>query len=136
MFLLPAREIRERLLFMELMKLCPGLEERILASSEEEVELIADLVSSPITNLNSAHSPYPTQIEKGIKGARADDTKTMKTAVIDWITLPGQPITPPLNRKIKTTRGFHHERTGALLCPAGVDWALPQYVRRILISGL
>jgi hypothetical protein len=56
----------------------------------------------------------------------------MKTAVIDWIALPGQPITPPLNRKIKTTRGFHHERTGALLCPARVDWSLPQYVRHIL----
>jgi hypothetical protein len=30
---------------MELLKLCPDLEERILASSEEEVGLIADLVS-------------------------------------------------------------------------------------------
>jgi hypothetical protein len=20
-------------------------------------------------------------------------------------------------------RGFHHERTGALLCPAGLDWS-------------
>jgi hypothetical protein len=24
-------------------------------------------------------------------------------------------------------RGFHHERTGALLCPAGMDWSDPEY---------
>jgi hypothetical protein len=51
----------------------------------------------------------------------------MKSAVIDWITPPGQGLSPPLNRKVKTTRGFHHERTGALLCPAGVDWSIPRY---------
>jgi hypothetical protein len=42
---------------MELMKHCPGLEERILASSEEEIDMIADLVSSPFTNLNPTQSP-------------------------------------------------------------------------------
>jgi hypothetical protein len=61
-----------------------------------------------------------------MNGARADDTKGMKAAVIDWITPPGQVINPPLNRKIKNNRGFHHEVTGPLLCPAGVDWSVPQ----------
>jgi hypothetical protein len=61
-----------------------------------------------------------------MNGARADDTKTLKFAIIDWITLPGQTLAPPLSRKVKTTRGFHHERTGALLCPAGVDWSIPR----------
>jgi hypothetical protein len=53
--------------------------------------------------------------------------KTMKSTVIDWITPPGQNLSPPLSRKVKTTRGFHHERTSALLCPAGVDWSVPKY---------
>lgn len=66
------------------------------------------------------------QIQKGMTGARSDDTKTMKVAVIDWITPPGQNLIPPLSRKVKTTRGFHHEKTGALLCPTGMDWSSPQ----------
>jgi hypothetical protein len=61
-----------------------------------------------------------------MNGARADDTKGMKNAIVDWITPPGQSLTPPINRKIKSTRGYHHERTGALLCPAGLDWTIPQ----------
>jgi hypothetical protein len=28
-----------------------------------------------------------------------------------------------LARNVKLDRGFHHERTGALLCPAGLDWS-------------
>jgi hypothetical protein len=67
-----------------------------------------------------------TQIQKGMNGSRADDTKGMKSAIIDWITPKGQTLTPPLNRRIKSDRGFNHERTGALLCPAGLDWSVPQ----------
>jgi hypothetical protein len=70
--------------------------------------------------------PLSLQIQKGMSGSRADDTKGMKGAIIDWITPKGQTITPPLNRKTKSDRGFHHERTGALLCPAGLDWSVPQ----------
>jgi hypothetical protein len=43
------REIREHLIFMELLKLCPDLEERLLNSSEEEVEILAELVSSSLS---------------------------------------------------------------------------------------
>lgn len=35
---------------------------------------------------------------------------------------------PPLSRNIKADRGFHHERTGELLCPTGLDWNDPEYV--------
>ena len=76
-----------------------------------------------------AQSPFlalrSLQVQKGMNGSRADDTKGMKAAVIDWITPKGQTLIPPLNRKIKSDRGFHHERTGALLCPAGLDWSVP-----------
>lgn len=50
----------------------------------------------------------------------------MKGSIIEWITPEGQVIIPPINRKFKHDRGFHHKRTGALLCPAGIDWTVPQ----------
>jgi hypothetical protein len=37
-------------------------------------------------------------------------------------------LNPPLLRNVKADRGFHHERTGALLCPTGLDWSNPEYV--------
>jgi hypothetical protein len=40
-----SREQREEKIFHALLKLCFGLEERLLNASPEEVELVADLVS-------------------------------------------------------------------------------------------
>lgn len=62
------------------------------------------------------------QIQKGSASARSDDTKSLKGSILDWIGTRGVPMVPPLARNVKTDRGFHHEITGALLCPAGVDW--------------
>lgn len=42
---IPSREKREHDVFLQLLKLCYGLEQRLLDASSEEVELIADLVS-------------------------------------------------------------------------------------------
>jgi Family of unknown function (DUF6698) len=69
-----------------------------------------------------------TQIQKGAAQARSDDTKSLKSAVLDWITPRGQPLNPPLSRNVKVDRGFQHECTGSLLCPAGLDWSCPEYV--------
>ena len=66
------------------------------------------------------------QIQKGSNASRADDTKGMKGAIIDWITPPDRDLVPRLSRKHKFDRGFQHEATGALLCPAGVDWNDPE----------
>jgi hypothetical protein len=68
------------------------------------------------------------QIQKGSASTRSNDTKSLKSAVLDWITPRGQPLNPPLARNIKVDRGFHHERTGALLCPADLDWLSTEYV--------
>ena len=46
----------------------------------------------------------------------------------------GHSLNPPLARNIKTDRGFHHERTGALLCPAGLDWSDPEYVLTLCVT--
>ncbi|RDB18541.1 hypothetical protein Hypma_000280 [Hypsizygus marmoreus] len=95
--------------YRELLKISRTLEARILRSnSEEEVGLVADL------------------IQRGANASRVDDTKGMKSSIIDWITPPGEALCPPLNRRTKSDRGFQHERTGSLLCPAGLDWNCPE----------
>jgi len=63
-----------------------------------------------------------------VNGARADNTKGMKAAVIDWITPKGQSLNPHILRNAKAGCAFNHEHTGALLCPAGLDWANTKYI--------
>ncbi|KAF8838878.1 hypothetical protein BDN67DRAFT_982216 [Paxillus ammoniavirescens] len=92
------------------------LEHQLMDSSEEEVMTFADLV------------------QKGANGARADDTKGMKAAIIDWITPKGQSLNPHIPCNIKSGRGFNHDHTRALLCPAGLDWANTK-TRAKLING-
>ncbi|KJA12894.1 hypothetical protein HYPSUDRAFT_107432, partial [Hypholoma sublateritium FD-334 SS-4] len=100
-----AQEHREHRVFLSLLKSVPGLEERIMtSSSEEEVHGIAAL------------------LQKGASSARSDDTKSLKSAIIDWLVPAGEPLIPPIARNIKIERGFNHEITGSLLCPADVDW--------------
>lgn len=41
---------------------------------------------------------------------------------MDWIAPDGEALHPPIARNSKIERGFNHERTGLLLCPAGLDW--------------
>ncbi|KAG1842301.1 hypothetical protein C8R48DRAFT_751100 [Suillus tomentosus] len=100
-----AEEWREHRIFQELLKSVAGLEERLMQGGDDEVDVIAELLT------------------KGASGARGDDTKSLKGSVLDWITPKGQNLVPPLARNMKIDCGFHHERTGALLCPAGLDWS-------------
>ncbi|KAG2103042.1 hypothetical protein BD769DRAFT_1630920 [Suillus cothurnatus] len=103
-----AEERREHRIFQELLKSVAGLEERLMQGGDDEVDIVAELLT------------------KGASGARGDDTKSLKGSVLDWITPKGQNLVPPLARNVKIDRGFHHERTGALLCPAGIDWSNPE----------
>jgi hypothetical protein len=100
----------------------PGLLDCLMSSTEEEVVFVADLVclGPPIP---SASDSVAAQIQKGASSARSDDTKGLKGAVLDWITPRGQPLNPALSRNVEIDRGFHHECTGALLCPSGLDWS-------------
>ncbi|TEB08721.1 hypothetical protein FA13DRAFT_1760071 [Coprinellus micaceus] len=54
--------------------------------------------------------------------ARSDDTKSLKAAVVDWITPTNEVLSPLLQRNIKSDRGYFHPRTGELLCPVNLDW--------------
>ncbi|KAG1895210.1 uncharacterized protein F5891DRAFT_984417 [Suillus fuscotomentosus] len=96
---------REHRVFLELLDSYPGLLERLTAGEEEDIIHIGELMG------------------KGASGARGDDTKTLKSAVLEWLMPKGQPLIPPLSRNIKSDRGFNHEVTGALLCPTGLDWS-------------
>ncbi|KAG1802174.1 uncharacterized protein HD556DRAFT_1429771 [Suillus plorans] len=62
-------------------------------------------------------------VRKGASGARGDDTKTLKSAVLKWLVPRGQPLIPPLSQNMKLDREFNHEVTSRLLCPAGLDWS-------------
>ncbi|TFK21413.1 hypothetical protein FA15DRAFT_597916, partial [Coprinopsis marcescibilis] len=109
-------EAKELRLYKELLALSPPLEERLLTSSEEELFYVADMIT------------------KGASAARSDDTRTLKGSILAWITPSNTLLTPPLSKNIKTDRGFYHERTGELLCPATMDWNDPS-TRDRLRSG-
>ncbi|KAG1737726.1 hypothetical protein EDB19DRAFT_1636705 [Suillus lakei] len=99
-----AEERREHHVFEQLLESYPGLLEQLRDSSEEEILHVRELIG------------------KGAAGARGDDTKTLKSAVLDWIAPIGEVIHPPLHRNVKVDRGFNHEHTGFLLFPVGLDW--------------
>lgn len=93
-----------------------------MEGTEDNVVTIAEMVNSSITQ-SFLRLTFP-QIQKGVSGARSDDTKSLKGSVLDWIAPRGQ-LNPPLARNVKIDRGFHHECTGFLLCPTGMDWSDP-----------
>ncbi|KAG6904064.1 hypothetical protein DXG01_012839, partial [Tephrocybe rancida] len=85
----------------------PTMEDRIYGVSEEELEHIADL------------------LQKGAASARSDNTCSLKSVIIDWIMPAGKSLMPLISCHIKRDCGFHHERTGELLCPTRKDWSDP-----------
>ncbi|KAJ3538827.1 hypothetical protein NMY22_g5004 [Coprinellus aureogranulatus] len=109
------QERRELRVYKKLLFMIPGFEERLMKTdSEEEIMAIASM------------------LQKGASGARSDDTKSLKGPILDWITPPGgPPLNPPLSRSVKLNRGFNHERTGLLLCPAELDWSNAEVKRQL-----
>lgn len=112
-------------MYRQLLNSVPELEERLVGGTPDEISTIADFVSNcdlvmSISFQNSQSAVF--KIRKGASGARGDDTKSLKGAIIEWITPKGQALNPPLSRNAKVDRGFNHERTGSLLCPADLDW--------------
>ncbi|KAG1743916.1 hypothetical protein EDB19DRAFT_1894673 [Suillus lakei] len=100
-----AEERHKYHIFQELLKSVAGLKECLMQGGDGEVDAVAELFT------------------KGPSGARGDDTKSLKGSVLDWITPKGQTLVPPLACNMKIDHGFHHEWTGALLCPTGLDWS-------------
>jgi hypothetical protein len=65
---------------------------------------------------------------KGVSGAGGDDTKTLKSAVLEWLVPSGQAHILSLSWNIKSDSGFNNEVMGALLCLAGLDWSNAEWV--------
>ena len=72
----------EESVFQELLKICDGLQEKLLASSEEEVELVADLVSFWHVFLW-----FPTHLYRFKRGRMSSVLMTPK--VWKWLSLIG-----------------------------------------------
>ncbi|TEB17635.1 hypothetical protein FA13DRAFT_1720561 [Coprinellus micaceus] len=109
-------EQSEHKVYQALMELVPGLKERLNTMSNNKLIYIADMLT------------------KWVFYTRSDDTKTLKAAVIDWITPTKGYLSPPLSQNVKTDRGNFHDRTGELLCPVNLDWN-NEKIRRDLKSG-
>ncbi|KAG2085231.1 uncharacterized protein F5147DRAFT_589149 [Suillus discolor] len=101
----PADIQREHRVFVELIDSYPGLLDHLTTGEEEDIIYVGELLG------------------KGASSARGDNTKTLKSAVLEWLVPRGQVVIAPLSRNIKSDCGFNHEVTGALLCPAGLDWS-------------
>ena len=79
---------------MELVDSYPGLLDRLTNGEEEDVIHVGELASFQycITIIVTL-----LQIGKGASGARGDDTKTLKSAVLEWLVPRGQALIPPLS---------------------------------------
>ncbi|KAG2135057.1 hypothetical protein BD769DRAFT_1665012 [Suillus cothurnatus] len=71
---------------------------------------------------------YPGLLDRLMNGEEEDvihvgEMMGKGASVLEWLVPKGQAVIPPLARNIKSDCGFNHEVTGALLCPAGLDWS-------------
>ncbi|KAF8224076.1 hypothetical protein L208DRAFT_1161718, partial [Tricholoma matsutake] len=95
----------EYCIYRTLLNMVPGLEEHLVNSLDEEMRMITDL------------------LQKGASSAQSDDTKGLKSAVLDSIIPRGDSLTPPIPCNVKSSHGFNHDKTGQLLCPVEFDWS-------------
>lgn len=115
------RENRKQCIFATLLQMVPGLEGCLMEGSNDNLTMIAKLVSL-IGLLPDVLHLSLLKIQKGVSSSRLDDTKCLKGTILDWIVPQGQSLDPLLSHNIKADCGFCHEHTGALLCPVGMDW--------------
>ena len=120
--------IRERLhyrLFEEALDFMPLLKKSLEDGTFVTRELmhIGDQVS---LLLLSRHVRMLTcsQIQAGAAASRADDIKSLKPAILDWITNSENGLVPPIPRNNMAKRGWNHDATGEVLCPAGLKYSV------------
>lgn len=65
---------------------------------------------------------HMSQLKKGADGARGDDANTLKSSVANWLNERQPSPFPLLLVEDKHDRGFNHDLTGSLLCPADFNW--------------
>ena len=102
-----------------------------MAEAERFPEQAAQCYDVAFTQVNVRIATYLQRTfrlsdQAGAHAARSDDVKSLKGAVLEWITDPTTGLVPPIPRNQMSGRGFHHEATGKYLCPAGLDWNDPR----------
>jgi hypothetical protein len=108
------RQRREHRVFTALLKAAPGLEERLMTGTEEDIHFISMMVSQVIRYLlHFLRHFISCQLQKCASSARSDDTKSLKSAIVDWLSPPNEPLIPPIARNVKVDRGFNHQVTVA-----------------------
>ena len=90
---------REYRVFQKLLGMVPHLGDRLVDCSNEESMVMADLVRPLQSNITSFLLLFILQIQKGVSSARSDDTKSMKGAVLDWITPRDVLLNPVMSRR-------------------------------------
>ncbi|KAI0822394.1 hypothetical protein BC628DRAFT_1316876 [Trametes gibbosa] len=71
----------------------------------------------------------------GSNAARADDTRLIKIAVVEWLADDLKAAGVTLNPKTKLQRGFNNKVTGRLLCPVVLDYDDPRFSHQAMING-
>jgi len=126
--LTPMRKNQEYQIYWKLLNIVPGLEEWIMTSSTNEDLLhIADLICVTSCYLWEYIVMFDSQIQKGSFSAHADDTKSMKGPMLDWIALKNSYLDPCITQNNKLERGFHYSVMGFLLCPIEYNWSNEEY---------
>lgn len=99
----------------------PRMTERLMESSEEELMVMADLVSVFLYFLTL---PDCLEIQKGVSTARSDDTKSLKGVVLDWITPQDTVLHPPLSLEHKNHLWILPccHRCSSLPCWSWLEW--------------
>ncbi|GBE90064.1 hypothetical protein SCP_1800860 [Sparassis crispa] len=95
------------------------------ASFDPELnDMIPDVVEDLFYG-NADAKEIATVLQDGMASARSDDTSSLKEAVVTWLRKDIAMSGKDLNPKCKPGRGFNHPVTGALLCPAALDYGDP-----------
>ncbi|KAJ3576923.1 hypothetical protein NP233_g85 [Leucocoprinus birnbaumii] len=90
------------MLYIETVVFIPSLPEVILAKGPESIEIIA------------------RNLDRGRSNTRSSDIHSIKAHIYQW-----REWNPPFKTSMPHTLGFNNASTGALLCPANLNWTDP-----------
>ncbi|KAG2047562.1 hypothetical protein BDR06DRAFT_985114 [Suillus hirtellus] len=100
----PADVQQEHKVFINLIDSYLGLLDYLTKGEEEDIIHVGELLG------------------KGASGASGNNTKTLKSAILEWLVPKGQVVIPPLSWSIKSDHGFNHEVTGPVFLYAGYEY--------------
>ncbi|KAJ3002471.1 hypothetical protein NUW54_g5831 [Trametes sanguinea] len=102
----------------------------------EAWEALLRIIPNLITILSDSNADQPLRrvsaaLLAGCSAARSDDTRSIKIAIIEWLSNALQQAKVTLNPLNKAQRGFNNPVTGRLLCPMVLDYQDDE-VRKLL----